>query len=157
MKVYYSATYMDTFNRKSLISIAFISSNHKSFYAEFSDYNKRYKHDKYIPFKSSKENNLLHNRNMFGKDLSPISTPSDEYYIYGTQSEIKVKLEKFFSEFESVEIISDSKQQYIIGLLIDIFGSAFNFPENVIPTWHDINMDIAKFCEVSEDKSSHYG
>jgi hypothetical protein len=35
-------------------------------------------------------------------------------------------------------------------LFVDIFGGAFDLPENVSPACHDINQDIARYFNISE-------
>ena len=41
-------------------------------------------------------------------------------------------------------------------LFIDLFGSAFDIPENVNAVCHDINQDIAKHLGISEEEAFDY-
>ena len=38
-------------------------------------------------------------------------------------------------------------------LFIDLFGTAFDLPQNVNPACHDINQDIARYYKISEKEA----
>jgi len=70
-------------------------------------------------------------------------------YHFGTREEIQEELKKWLSQFDEVQLISDVCH-YDMVLFIDIFGSAFDLPDNVSPVCYDINQDIASYYEESQ-------
>ena len=52
-------------------------------------------------------------------------------------------------QFGDIQLISDVCH-YDMVLFIDIFGSAFDLPENVCASCHDINQDIAAYYMIDE-------
>ena len=70
-------------------------------------------------------------------------------YHFGTREEIQEELKEWLSQFNEVQLVSDVCH-YDMVLFIDIFGSAFDLPENVSPVCYDINQDIASYYEESQ-------
>lgn len=69
--------------------------------------------------------------------------------VFGDKEWIVLHLKEWLSQFDSVQFVSDVCH-YDFVLLIDLFGTAFDLPENVCATCHDINQDIAKYYGISE-------
>lgn len=62
---------------------------------------------------------------------------------------IAVELRDWLAQFDSVQFVSDVCH-YDFVLLIDLFGTAFDLPENVSASCHDINQDISCHYSISE-------
>ena len=133
MKIFFDTEFTGLRQDTTLISIGLISENDQVFYAEFTDYDKTMVDEWIIE-------NVI-------KNLMNRNDPNLGYYV-GTKKEIKEKLTEWFSQFDTVELISDVCH-YDMVLLIDLFGSAFDLPENVCPACYDINQDIARKLNVS--------
>ena len=158
------------------ISIGIVSESGKKFYAEFSDYD-REQCDEWI--KENVINHLMlsgiaanrdddkqiQNLKLKGYEVSerptiPTSYSLLEYGIkYKTEEEItkvygdcvwvSLQLKKWLSQFEEIQFVSDVCH-YDMVLLINIFGGAFDLPENVSAVCHDINQDIARHYGISD-------
>lgn len=135
MNVFFDTEFTGLQKDTSLISIGLVSENGKIFYAEFTDYNKS-QVDDWI------QKNVIDNL-YFNKGHEIIATDS---YLSGTKHDIKVKLKKWLSQFDTVELVSDVCH-YDMMLFIDIFGSAWDLPKNVSPCCYDINQDIKRYYD----------
>lgn len=136
-RIFFDTEFTGLHKNTTLISIGMISEDGKKFYAELSDYDRSQVND-WI-----NENVLAHrwcHTNRFEWDVPG-------YYVYGNKVSVAHELRKYLSQFESVELVSDCAH-YDMALFIDLFGTAFDIPENVCPACYDINQDIAKFHEV---------
>lgn len=117
----------------TLISIGLISECGKSFYAEFTDYDEKQVDD------WLREN-----------VLAKLTLPKDQgngvgvYGFVGDTEFIKLHLESWLSQFESVEMWSDCLA-YDWVLFCNIWGHAFNIPKNV----YYIPFDICTYFKVS--------
>ena len=69
--------------------------------------------------------------------------------VFGDKEWIVLHLKEWLSQFDSVQFVSDVCH-YDFVLLIDLFGTAFDLPENVCAACHDINQDIARHYGISE-------
>lgn len=168
------------------ISIGIISENGKKFYAEFSDYD-REQCDEWIKENvinhlmlsglaaGGNSNEQIQNLKSKGYEVSEYPTIPTSYSImeYGTKHEaedgttkvygdcgwVSLQLEKWLSQFKEIQFVSDVCH-YDMVLLIDIFGGAFDLPENVSAVCHDINQDIARYYGVPDreafDKNREY-
>lgn len=123
----------------TLISLGIVSEDNQTFYAELTDYNKS-QCDKWIT------ENVL--RNLL---LTPKSRNNDiaDVQIVGTKDDVAKALREWISQFDSVSLVSDVSH-YDMVLFVDLFGGAFDLPENVCAACHDINQDIAEFISCSE-------
>lgn len=176
MNLYFDTEFTGLHKDTTLISIGIVAENEKGFYAEFSDYD-RSQCDDWI--EDNVINNLrlygvgwcsgaeqriqeLKSRG-YEVSLNP-SIPKDysilEYGIshetedgstevYGDTVWVSSRLEKWLSQFDEVQFVSDVCH-YDFSLLIDLFGDAWDLPKNVNPACHDINQDIAKHYGISE-------
>lgn len=124
-----------------LISIGLVSDDGKEFYAEFIDVDVN-QQDDWI-----KQNVLVNTAYYGNKDIRGI-TDSNNYYI-GDKIIIQKYLKEWLLQFGDIQLISDVCH-YDMVLFIDIFGSAFDLPENVCASCHDINQDIAAYYMIDE-------
>jgi len=139
MKIFFDTEFTGLHQNTTLISIGMISEDGRKFYAEFNDYDKT-QVDSWLqenvidnllfkaPPKDQQEYYMASRTedNIIGNDLY-------EYYnldMRGSTEEIKVELEKWLSQFDSVEMWSDCLA-YDWVLFCQIFGHAFNIPKNV--------------------------
>ena len=124
-----------------LISIGLVSDDGREFYAEFIDIDVN-SQDDWI-----KQNVLVNTAYYGNKDIKGI-TDSNNYYI-GDKTIIQKYLKEWLLQFGDIQLISDVCH-YDMVLFIDIFGSAFDLPENVCASCHDINQDIAAYYMIDE-------
>ena len=141
MNIYFDTEFTGLHKDTTLVSIGLVSDTCRSFYAEFSDYDKSYKDPWFV---ENVEKHLIHGTTKLG-----IRDRMFCDYVYGTKQEVANKLKEWLSRFLSVELVSDVCH-YDMVLLIDLFGTAFDLPKNVSPVCHDINSDIARFCKITE-------
>lgn len=144
MKIFFDTEFTGLHKNTTLISIGMVDENGRTFYAEFSDYDKS-QCDNWI------KDNVIYN-------LKFIKSAQLEYFVnihensweaYGDKEYIKLVLADWLSTYENVQLVSDCCH-YDMVLFIDIFGDAFCLPDNVNPACHDINQDIAKHFNISE-------
>lgn len=162
MKIFFDTEFTGLHKDTTLISIGCISANGRTFYAEFSDYNKsqcdKWIHDNVISnlkFKEPKDGEqeyYVARKNTNEKysnspDNSFITNYSVEFR--GNKEMVRKELTIWLQQFETVEFVSDCSH-YDFVLLVDIFGTAFDLPKNVCPACHDINQDIARYYDISE-------
>ena len=105
----------------TLISIGFVSEYGRCFYAEFTDYDKTQLNDWL-------EENVI--SNLYDYNITELNNKSDYEYHIGDTEYIKEKLIKWLGFYDSVEMWSDCLA-YDWVLFNNIFGSAFDIPENV--------------------------
>lgn len=147
MKIFFDTEFTGLHKNTTLISIGLIDENGRTFYAEFSDYD-RSQCDDWI------KDNVIYN-------LKFIKSAQLEYFVnihenswevYGDKEYIKSVLLDWLSKYDDVQLVSDCCH-YDMVLFIDIFGDAFCLPDKVNPVCHDINQDIAKFFNISEKEA----
>ena len=140
MKIFFDTEFTGLHKNTTLISIGLVAENGEKFYAEFTDYDES-QCDDWI-----KENVIS---KLFLNMQDECHIPG---YHCGTKKFIKVALETWFKQFDSIELVSDVCH-YDMVLLIDIFGSAFDLPKNICPVCYDINQDIAKYYKISTQEA----
>lgn len=156
----------------TLISIGIIAEDGRKFYAEFMDYDisqinnwigenvidNLFLEDIYLSKNVESEIvKLMKQGYRFSEKAEKIDKPKYQYYIEkdekyfvkGTTPFIKRHLSYWISQFDSVQFVSDVCH-YDFVLLIDLFGTAFDLPENVCAACHDLNTDIARNYGISE-------
>lgn len=147
MRIYFDTEFTGLHKNTTLISIGLVSEDGKKFYAEFTDYDKSQVND-WI-----KDNVIAYTSYLKESgNMEVCSTSYDNYYSCGKKDYIKNDLHEWLSQFENVQLYSDCNH-YDMVLFIDIFGTAFDLPENVSPVCHDINQDIAKHYGISDSKA----
>ena len=149
MKIFFDTEFTGLHKNTTLISIGLIDENERVFYAEFTDYDKS-QCDDWI--KEHVIDNLLYKH--FDKEGEPntIAIFGNKYYAKGDKRYVKNQLTEWLSEYDSIELVSDVCH-YDMVLFIDLFGTAFDLPQNVNPACHDINQDIARYYELSEKEA----
>jgi len=139
MKLFFDTEFTGLTQDTTLVSIGLVSEDNRTFYAEFTDYSK-------MQVSEWIKDNVISNLHWFTKQSERLYIPN---YHLGTKETIKESLANWFSQFDTVELVSDVSHYDMI-LLINIFGTPFDLPKNVAPCCHDINQDIAdhyKICE----------
>lgn len=134
MKVFFDTEFTGLHKKTTLISIGLVSEDGRKFYAELIDYDES-QCDSWIT-----ENVIAHLYKSNWKKCESNYIPN--YHLAGKYEIAKV-LGNWFSQFDTVELVSDVCH-YDMVLLIDLFGGAFQLPKNVCAACYDINQDIAQ-------------
>ena len=142
MLLFFDTEFTGLRKNTTLISLGIVAENDKTFYAEFNDYDRKQMNKwledsvmKYLKFPIE-----IANRDIGRAD----HIYSDNFTMVGNKKLIKDYLIKWLTQFkEPLQLVSDVCH-YDMVLFIDIFDDAFSLPENLSPTCHDINQDIAK-------------
>lgn len=139
MKIFYDTEFTGLHKDTSLISIGLVADNGKGFYGVVTDYDKTQLND------WLKENVIQH------LYINKSEHEANIEYHYDTKEKISKDLNKWLSQFNTIEWVSDVCH-YDFVLLIDlIYGQALNIPYNKNSSvCYDINQDIAKLFEVSD-------
>lgn len=144
MKVFFDTEFTGLHKNTTLISIGLVDGNGRTFYAEFSDYDRSQVNDWIL------ENVISHLKFAGAATPGPqINIYEDRWEVYGEKKEVKEVLRDWLSKYDKVQLVSDVCH-YDMVLFIDIFGSAFDIPSNVCPYCYDINHDIAELCVISD-------
>lgn len=142
MNIFFDTEFTGLRKDTQLISIGLISEDGKEFYAEFASINTELINDWVME-------NVLMNTAKYGQVNETDIVINENDYHFGTREEIQEELKEWLSQFDEVQLVSDVCH-YDMVLFIDIFGSAFDLPENVSPVCYDINQDIASYYEESQ-------
>lgn len=147
MKLFFDTEFTGLHKNTTLISIGIVAKNGKRFYAEFSDYDES-QCDNWI------RENVLKHTILAGNDTlaARLGEDSNTTVILGSKTDIRYELGEWLKQFNTVQFVSDVSH-YDFVLLVDIFGGAFDLPENVSAACHDINQDIARHYGITERKS----
>lgn len=138
MKIFFDTEFTGLHKNTSLISLGMVDENGRSFYAEFTDYDKT-QVDDWI--QKNVINNLIN-------DSNKIDYESDNWVVIGDKDFICTMLKKWLKDYDYVQLVSDVCH-YDMVLFIDIFGTAFDLPENVCPACYDINQLIAEYYGIT--------
>lgn len=126
MKIYFDTEFTGLHQNTTLISIGMIAEDGRSFYAEFSDYDKK-QVDKWI--QKNVINNLKFNNitGLWSKQTP--NKPTNEYSleIKGDNIEIMIELKNWFEKFEDVELIADGFISYDYDLINKLFNNDLPF------------------------------
>lgn len=141
MKIFFDTEFTGLHKDTTLISIGCVDEAGRTFYAELTDYDKS-QVDDWI------QENVIDNLYL-KKEINLDNTDNDNWKVSGNKSFIKKALTEWLENYQDVQFISDV-YHYDMVLLIDIFGTAFDLPDNVSASCHDINQDIAAFYSISE-------
>lgn len=144
MNLFFDTEFTGLHAGTTLVSIGIVAENGKKFYAEFSDYDES-QCDDWI------RENVLKHTILGGNDIlaKRLGEDSETTVVLGGKVDIQHELGKWLKQFDGVQFVSDVCH-YDMVLLIDIFGGAFDLPNNVSAVCHDINQDIAKHYGISE-------
>lgn len=136
MKVFFDCEFTGLHQKTTLISIGCVAEDGDTFYAEFTDYNRKYV-DAWI------DENVIANL-----DHPPeLHWPTRQHSncLTGTKGIISVELRRWLTEKGPVEMWSDCLA-YDWVLFCDLFGSAFNIPKNV----YYIPFDLATLLKLND-------
>jgi hypothetical protein len=125
MKIFFDTEFTGLHKDTTLISIGLIADDGKTFYAELNDYDKS-QVDEWI--QENVINNLLFND--FTGQLYVPKTNMNEFVVKCNKTAVAGFLSEWLKQFDSVEMWSDCLS-YDWVLFNDLFGSAFDIPENV--------------------------
>lgn len=141
MKIFFDTEFTGLHKDTSLISIGLVSEDGREFYGEIEGIDVAAQ-DEWL------QQNVFANTICYGeKDIDNIIERSS--YFVGTKDVIAKYLKTWLSQFDDVLLVSDVSH-YDFVLFIDLFGGAFDLPENVCPSCHDINQDIASYYFIEE-------
>ena len=146
MKIFFDTEFTGLQKDTTLISLGCIDENERTFYAELTDYDKKQVND-WI------QENVIDNLTLGKKP--DIKIENDNYEIVGNKKAVAKALKEWLEDYDEVQLVSDVCH-YDMVLFIDLFGSAFDIPENVNAACHDINQDIAKHLRISEKEAFDY-
>ena len=145
MKIFFDTEFTGLHKNTTLISIGLIDENGRTFYAEFFDYDEN-QVDDWV------QKNVIANLKFATKSFQIPDInfgPSDNIEMKANKKIIKEYLEQWFCAYDDIQLVSDVCH-YDMVLFIDIFGTAFDLPQNVNPACHDINQDIAERYDMNE-------
>ena len=142
MKIFFDTEFTGLHKDTSLISIGLISEDGKEFYAEVQNLERKDIDDAWL-----KENVLDHTVEYGDAYVLDIVSDENNYYT-GSKEDVASFLQEWLMQFDTIELVSDVCH-YDMVLFIDLFGSAFDVPENVCPACYDINQDIARAYNLS--------
>lgn len=161
MNLYLDTEFTGLHKDTTLISIGIISEDGRSFYAEFTDYDKSQCDDwikKNVIEKLRFEIPEVDEDYYYIASRAPFNAIGNDFYsaysveMNGSRLNIANELRMWLKQFQFVQFVSDVCH-YDFVLLIDLFGSAFDLPHNVSPCCHDINHDIAEYLDVTENEA----
>jgi len=120
-KIFLDTEFTGLHQNTTLISIGLVSECGKTFYAEFTDYDKN-QIDNWL------QNNVINNLFGHARKIGDLELPLDSFS--GDTLFIKSHLEGWLSQFEKIEIWSDCLS-YDWVLFSQIWGHTFKIPENI--------------------------
>lgn len=134
MKIFLDTEFTGLHQYTSLLSIGLVDEDGRTFYAEVSDYDFTQMNEWLL---NNVMNNMIFNINHFSaerftdnRDMTRDMYSSYSVQMRGPMKEIKSKLIQWLKQYETVEIWSDCLA-YDWVLFNNIFGTAFDIPENV--------------------------
>ena len=137
MRIFFDTEFTGLHKNTTLISLGCVDEEGRTFYAEFTDYDKQ-QVDCWI------NENVIKNLIQGDYEEVKVTNCGDDWYVRGNKAMVREALGEWLSQYGFVELVSDVCH-YDMVLLIDLFGDAFSLPKNVNPSCHDINQDIAEF------------
>ncbi len=126
MKIFFDTEFTGLHKNTTLISIGLISEDGKTFYGELKDYDKVQVDDWIKEHVIANTSYLKESGNM---DIASKSY-SNLYMPFSSKTELAEDLKEWLAQFENVEMWSDCLA-YDWVLFNDIFGTAFDIPQNV--------------------------
>lgn len=130
MKIFLDTEFTGLHQRTTLISLALIADTGEEFYAEFTDYDTTQVNDWITE-------NVI--KKLFG-NLSNAATTGitgNTILVSGNKKEVAALLQKWFTRFAAIEIWADVLA-YDWVLFCELFGGAFNIPNNIFYTPFDL-------------------
>lgn len=147
MKIFFDTEFTGLHKGTTLLSLGMVAEDGRMFYAELMDFDES-QCDKWIM------DNVVKNLIAKGNDelAKKLGTINNATVIIGEKKDVKEELSKWLLGFGDVQLVSDVCH-YDMVLFIDLFGTAFDLPENVNASCHDINQDIAEHYHISEKQA----
>ena len=151
MKVWFDTEFTGLHKNTTLISIGLVNEYDETFYAEFTDYDES-QCDDWI--KENVLNNLQFKNMTSDRWAETFMVDEDRHTrVRGNKDFVRYNLELWLSRYpDEIQLISDVSN-YDMVLFIDIWGGAFDIPDNVCASCHDINQDIARFYDITESRA----
>ena len=151
MKVWFDTEFTGLHKNTTLISIGLVNEYDETFYAEFTDYDES-QCDDWI--KENVLNNLQFKNMTSDRWAETFMVDEDRHTrVRGNKDFVRYNLELWLSRYsDEIQLISDVSH-YDMVLFIDIWGGAFDIPDNVCASCHDINQDIARFYDITESRA----
>lgn len=144
MKIFFDTEFTGLRKDTTLISIGLVTEDGDKFYGELTDYDESMC-DEWIRL------NVL--GNLF---LHHEPEPAEnETFVIGKKNDVAAELILWLSKYKKIELVSDVSH-YDMVLLIDLLaygGTAFDMPTNIPAVCHDINQDIARHYNVSDEEA----
>lgn len=134
-KIFFDTEFTGLHQHTTLISIGLIAEDGKSFYAEFTDYD-RSQVDRWVSENVIKRLTLYNDPDFVNLKLES-AHQNDAIKVLGDARVVKKWLRDWLRQFESIEMWSDC-MHYDWVLFCQMFGGAFQVPRNV----HYIPFDI---------------
>lgn len=182
MKLFFDCEFTGLHKNTTLISLGIVSEDYKTFYAEFFDYDidqcdewikenviknltlnfptmsgdveEAKRRLKKLKEKGYKLADLPVRAGMYDGFCTSI-TKDNITEVVGDKEWIANELKDWLKQFDSVQFVSDVCH-YDFVLLIDLFGSAWDLPDNVNPACYDINQEIAREFEISQKEAFEF-
>ena len=151
MKVWFDTEFTGLHKNTTLISIGLVNEYNETFYAEFTDYDES-QCDDWI--KENVLNNLQFKNMTSDRWAETFMVDEDRHTrVRGNKDFVRYNLELWLLRYpDEIQLISDVSH-YDMVLFIDIWGGAFDIPDNVCASCHDINQDIARFYDITESRA----
>lgn len=148
MLIFFDTEFTGLHKNTTLIALGCIDENGRTFYAELTDYDRSQCND-WI-----NENVLAHLRFNSKEAMLRYSNDNQRIEVKGDKEYVGYMLKHWLHYYgdEPIQFVSDVCH-YDMVLLIDLFGTAFDLPENISPSCHDINQDIANYYNISEKEA----
>lgn len=145
MNIFFDSEFTGLHQNTTLISIGLVAEDERTFYAELVDYDQG-QVDGWI------QENVIARLQFDPSDRDTgFTDPLTEhrFTMKGDRYLVGEYLAKWLSQFGQVQMVSDCLS-YDWVLFCQLWGHAFNIPENVSPAPRDINQDIADYLGISE-------
>ena len=158
LNIYFDTLFTKFHKDASLISIGLVSDYGDKFYAELTDYDKS-------QIDEVNQNDIINK--LVGKGEGFCKSHVRDNTPIHYKGELKKDLLKVYLEnwilktlqmhnYEKIQLIS-YVSHYDMVLFCDIFGGDLNLPPYINAVCHDINQDIAAYCNITESEAFSAG
>jgi hypothetical protein len=149
MKIFFDTEFTGLHQGTTLISIAFVSEDDKTFYAEFTDYDKNQVNNW---IRDSVISRLKYPDSISYSDIVGKEGDIKSMDIVGNHEEIQFYLITWLNQFETIELVADVCY-YDMVLFCELFGGSNELPKNISPTCRNLNQDIATHYGISVEEA----
>ena len=140
--LYFDTEFTQLVKNTDLISIGIISNDNKTFYAEFTDYN-RNKIDKWLT------DNVIANLK-FNNKSNLYYVEGNNVFAKGPKEKVRQYLLPWLKQFGRVQFVSDVCHYDFVLLLDLLVDKTIELPKYISPYCHDINADIANYYKITD-------